>query len=76
MSNQNEPAYPTQEVRDINGNGIIEGCYGLTKRELFAAMAMQSLFSQPSLHLNHKDVVKNVCESSVKIADALLEALK
>lgn len=69
---KNETAFPFEG----GTNNAIEPSLGLTKRELIAAMAMQALFSQPSLQLNHKDVVKNVCESSVKIADALLEALK
>lgn len=69
MKNKDYPAYPL-----VHGNTV--EAIGLTKRELIATMAMQALFSQPSLQLNHKDVVKNVCESSVKIADALLESLK
>lgn len=44
---------------------------GLTKRELFAAMAMQALIANP-------DVAMDYCERinmAVRTADALIEAL-
>lgn len=45
---------------------------GMTLRDYFAAKAMQALFSQPSLHLQHSGVCKNVSESAYKIADAMI----
>lgn len=83
MSNKNEPAYPTQEVRDLDGNGILAPSYGLTKRELIAAMAMQGLSSNSRIYEKAEELgesnqsyYKELSSSSVKIADALLEALK
>ena len=47
---------------------------GLTKREYFAAMAMQGMFafSAPLGRLDYKDCA----EAAVKFADALLEQLE
>ena len=45
---------------------------GLTKREYFAAMAMQAILTGTSLSLSQKVVA----ELSVENADALLEALE
>lgn len=43
INNANDPSYP---ARWPNGSGQPEmTCFGLTKRELFAAMAMQGLLS-------------------------------
>ena len=88
MNNGNEPAYPTQETRDLNGNGIVEPSYGLTKRELIAAMAMQNpaicdgvakdnqldhWFGKNSTNITKPMIV---AAQAVSYADALLEALK
>ena len=72
------PAFPGQ-ARDAQGNPIAEYADGLTKRELFAAMAMQgwlagcdnaySEFTSPGTHAHV------AAESAVKFADALLAAL-
>lgn len=73
MSNKTEPAYPTQELRGLDGGGILAPSYGLTKRELIAAMAMQgALGGVPGSHLRPE----NLAQESVAHADALLEALK
>jgi hypothetical protein len=63
-----------------NGNRPIEITYdedglrerGLTKRELFAAMAMQGLCAYPSLI---DDTVTGVARLAVEQADALLAEL-
>ena len=55
-------------------NNHIEPSMGMTLRDYFAAKAMQALFSQPSLHLQHSGVCKNVSESAYKIADAMISA--
>ncbi len=53
-------------------NGYVE-CYGLTKREYFAAMAMQGTMSSD---INGDwPGCKSQAEYSVKCADALIEAL-
>jgi acetolactate synthase regulatory subunit len=44
---------------------------GLTKRELFAAMAMQGLLGNPNVHNVNIDMIVD----SVKIADSLIKAL-
>ena len=49
--------------------------YGLTKREYFAAMAMQGFLSNTPDWTDSDQCLKWVSESSVKYADALIEAL-
>jgi hypothetical protein len=58
----NESAYPVLEISD-----------GLTKREYFAAMAMQGFCSTSSLMSQHDNKV--VANFAVCQADALIEAL-
>jgi len=58
--NPNENAYPNEQ-----------GAFGLTKRELFAAMAMQANRSRASIYKTWKDLA----EDAVEIADALIEEL-
>lgn len=43
---------------------------GLTKREYFAAMAMQGLLTKPLYYIN-----RGIGEEAVQIADNLIEAL-
>jgi len=43
---------------------------GLTKREYFAAMALQGLLADPSTIIS-----KNVAQDAVKLADHLIQAL-
>ena len=82
MSNKNEQVYPTHEVRGLDGGGILAPSYGLTKRELIAAMAMQGLLTNEANDQFKLDFdtanqwYDAVGEASVKMADALLEALK
>lgn len=65
MSIANELAYPW-------GNHGDRLC-GLTKRELFAAMAMQGLYANPTW----ADTPHQICiESAVSAADALIAALE
>jgi hypothetical protein len=51
---------------------------GLTKRELYAAMALQGLLSVPmtGYQKSFAEYVKDVANSSVTYADALLAALE
>lgn len=49
-----------------------EKSLGLTKRELFAAMAMQGVMSSPKRILN----AKNISQYSVCLADALIAELQ
>lgn len=73
----NEPALHTQKARGLDGGGVLATSYGLTKRELIAAMAMQGVLSgywgNQSLAEVQPDYIAN---EAVNYADALLEALK
>ena len=69
-----DPAYPMIEGTDPGQR------FGLTKREMFAAMAMQGLLSQgmaPSDHTidGRADFLRRVSMRSVSVADALIAEL-
>jgi hypothetical protein len=71
------PAFPGQ-ARDTQGNPIAEYADGLTKRELFAAMALQGLIpTLPTIKSNNGVPVTEavIAEQAVIFADALLAAL-
>jgi hypothetical protein len=67
--NAYKPAYPI-------GRDVTEGFYqsesGLTKREMFAAMAMQACRSRGTRYETWGDLAKD----AVEIADELLEELE
>ncbi len=65
----NEMAYPAWEM---GGQGPEPTSFGLTKRELFAAMAMQGILSGRALGFNDVDVARQ----SMRCADALIAKLK
>ena len=77
MDNGNKPAMPSDTFRflcDIN----LEQCnVGLTKREHFAAMAMQGILSNSAMidNVNEK-ALKWVSMEATQVADALLKALE
>lgn len=54
-------------IHSFNGN-----FFGLTKREYFAAMAMQGLLAYPDI----TNSARIIAEESVKQADELLKALE
>lgn len=67
------PAYPFVIPTKRNGNGHViaqDIAHGLTKREHFAAMAMQGLVANPN-----PGGIKLCCEMAVECADALISAL-
>lgn len=68
MSMGNEPAYPVD--RDTV-HGERYNADGLTKRELFAAMAMQSLISERCYPID-----PNMPRYAIAAADALLAELE
>ena len=77
MENANEPINPC-EIQGKQGfadRPTIPNreVYGLTKREYFAGLAMQGMFSQHGFLL--KDT-KELVEIAVKCADSLLEELE
>jgi hypothetical protein len=74
------PAYPHQAL-GTDGLPQSEPCPGLTKRELFAAMAMQGLLANPRLpdmqaNTGERATERVISEQCVEFADALLTALK
>lgn len=87
MSKPNEPAFPqTNEQRYSDPiHGVVrpldiygEAPAGLTKRELFAAMAMQGVVQRPPELNTVYDAIRDapsVAQCSVAFADALLAEL-
>ena len=63
------PAFP---YREQDGNGQYRDHFGVTKREYFAAMALQGLLAHPESD-NHGDT--EIASQSVNLADALLAEL-
>lgn len=67
MSTQaNDAAYPI-------ANGVLEWQGGLTKREYFAAMALQGMLADRRLY--HPDDMESACSDAVKMADELINKL-
>lgn len=76
---KNSPAFPCEVTSDGNGGlkGIQTGScsgieIGLTKREYFAAMAMQGMLSNSATSYGTFD---ELAQSAIDQADALLAAL-
>ena len=66
MTNPNEPINPIESVHRT------EITYGLTKREYFAAMAMQGYITNGPSSIS---TTKLIAHASIEYADALIEAL-
>jgi hypothetical protein len=78
MENSKQPAFAVSKEMCEMPNGEInieEYPYGLTKREYFAAKAMQGIFASNAEH-DHKDehIFDAVAEAAYKQADAMLKA--
>ncbi len=70
MTNGEESAYPeVQKEPQFNFH-----TYGLTKREYFAAMAMQGIIAAHNIHATGIDNEVNA-KTAVNAADALIDAL-
>lgn len=71
MTNPNGPAF-SQHIDPYNGIAL-----GLTKREYFAAMAMQGILSNPGLNPEKRGGAARewLSEVSCKVADALIAEL-
>lgn len=69
MSNS-QFAFPMGDMRNVKVGG------GLTKRELFAAMAMQGLCSTFTIGRDQPELQTATADSAVKYADALLAELE
>lgn len=78
MTNGNDPAGSiTAELLDRCGE-VNFSPFGLTKREKFAAMAMQGFLSNPKISEDPKSGEKlrqGLASASILCADALIEAL-
>jgi len=73
LNNADKPAHPVKpEV--IQGNQQVY--IGLTKREQFAAMAMQGLLAAMTSTDASRIIARNIASNSIEIADALLEGLE
>lgn len=83
MSKAHHPAFPIQMPIDEMGNPTSGTLPGLTKRELFAAMAMQGILSKPVIFVAEPqtktasfDALRaTVAMDAVRNADALLAEL-
>jgi hypothetical protein len=78
MSNKNQPAFPVSYVSTPMGdiyNSFGDGLGGVTKREYFAAMAMQGWLASYG-GLQTVPDVKMVAAKAVELADALLAELE
>ena len=62
MTQPNDPAFPVSPS-DYSAK------HGLTKREYFAAMALSAVATDPRI------TSKSIIESSIELADALIEKL-
>ena len=70
MENKDRPAFPiTEEQTDRIEEGV-DIYYGLTKREYFAAAALQGLLASET-----KGPMKRFAKESVELADELIKAL-
>lgn len=85
VNNGDMPAMPCDDIVLRDNDGHLHGCpvtgSGVTKREQFAAMAMQGFLSNSvmgdcDLHENPADWIKDITESSIEFADALLAQLE
>jgi hypothetical protein len=75
MTDGKESAYPQlSAATDWEGtpNGASESEGGITKREYFAALAMQGLCSHPEIGMENETKIAKV---AVRQADALIAAL-
>lgn len=85
MTNPNDPANPTfEEFRARKENETIGHFHGLTKREYFAAMAMEGCIGNEALlkfidNTAHKskaiDTHQGIANFAINTADALIFAL-
>lgn len=82
--NANEPAFPAPEFYDER---VVGSYLGLTKRELFAAMAMHAEFLSCGMHKESAEALAEMAQAysqtleqriainAIAVADALIEEL-
>lgn len=71
----NGGAFPIIKSKSTLGGVLIDSFGGLTKRELFAAMAMQGLLGTITLSRYEDSTIMGVVRASVEYADALIAEL-
>lgn len=86
MKYSEQPAFPVSDKEELNDNYVGKSLQpkigiGLTKREYFAAMAMQGMLSNSAPLNNEKGeaiprTAQNMAMGAVKFADALLKQLE
>lgn len=81
MKNSDKPIYPIADEQGYVGNleVILKNCnnpsIGLTKREYFAAMAMQGLLSADARYKGRTDNRESLAKDAIAQADELLKQL-
>lgn len=75
-TNPNDPTQSFPKGINLQGKILVDGI-GLTKREYFAAMALAGLCPMciPGSHNTLGQMVKELPEKAVALADALIEEL-
>lgn len=70
---RNEPAFPWED-QDVCGNPM-KRFHGLTKREYFAALAMQAIIPNYRTERS-QDGDEAIADLSIRMADALIQELE
>lgn len=70
-TNPNDPAFPISYETDVQGLKVKHNYEGITKREIFAGMAMVGLISNYAGELTKETTANN----ALLYADALIEKL-
>ena len=72
ITRPNSSAFPYLDIEGEPKEGELSVAEaGLTKRELFAAMALQGMLANPAIDGNEKDIALD----AIEYADALIEEL-
>lgn len=74
MTNGNDLAHPTNII-DPEGQFAPEYHTGLTKREYFAAMALQGILAGNEINRTGRKTPYSIAELATSYADALINAL-
>ena len=83
---ENKPKFEPKNINTVNARLVLPDqtafpstelmTFGLTKREYFAALAMQAMISNPDLCFEDQDIISHhSTDFSVMIADKLIESL-
>lgn len=75
MNNGDKPAYPISEEETNRVDALVNIYFGLTKREMFAAMAMQGMASYHGTQ-GMGNTCSSTAERAIELADELLKQLQ